>query len=45
MIEDGPLETPADSRVAQVASRVLRDIGLNPEFVGVPYGSDASKLE
>ena len=44
MIEDGPLETPADSRVAQVASQVLRDIGLNPEFVGVPYGSDASKL-
>jgi acetylornithine deacetylase len=27
-----------------VASQVSRDIGLNPEFVGVPYGSDASKL-
>jgi acetylornithine deacetylase len=44
MLQDMPLETPPNSRVAQIASNALRYIGLNPEFVGVPYGSDASKL-
>jgi acetylornithine deacetylase len=44
MLEDVPLETPAHSQVAQVSSQVLQDIGLNPEFAGVPFGSDASKL-
>jgi acetylornithine deacetylase len=44
MLVDEALETPADSPVAQTASCVLRDMGLNGELAGVPYGSDASKL-
>lgn len=44
MLVDEALETPSDSVVAQTASRVLRHMGLPGELVGVPYGSDASKL-
>lgn len=44
MLVDEALETPADASVARVASRVLGELGLNPELAGVPYGSDASKL-
>jgi len=44
MIEDIPLETPAASRVVEVASSVLKDLGRNAAPEGVPYGSDASKL-
>jgi acetylornithine deacetylase len=44
MLVDEALETAADSPVAQAASAVLRDMGLNGELAGVPYGSDASKL-
>ncbi len=44
MIQDLPLETPGTARVAQVAAEVLADLGLDPAPVGVPYGSDASKL-
>ncbi|MBM3735964.1 MAG: M20 family metallopeptidase [Acidobacteria bacterium] len=44
MLVSGPLETAADSDVAHLGAQVLRDIGLDPEPCGVPYGSDASKL-
>lgn len=44
MLVDEALETAADSAVARTASCVLRDMGLNSELAGVPYGSDASKL-
>ncbi len=44
MLVDEALETAANSSVAQTASGVLRDMGLNSELAGVPYGSDASKL-
>jgi acetylornithine deacetylase len=44
MLQDLPLDTPASARVVQVAAEVLADLGLDPEPVGVPYGSDASKL-
>lgn len=44
MLEDLPLETAASEAVVAVASRVLRELGLDPEPAGVPYGSDASKL-
>jgi acetylornithine deacetylase len=44
MLVDEALETSADSAVAQTASGVLRDMGLDAELAGVPYGSDASKL-
>jgi acetylornithine deacetylase/succinyl-diaminopimelate desuccinylase family protein len=44
MLEDQAMETPASARVAQIAcavSQALRGVG---RLVGVPYGSDASKL-
>lgn len=44
LLTDEALETPADSNAAQCASAVLRDMGLNAELCGVPFGCDASKL-
>ena len=44
MLEDYPLETAATSPIVSCAGQVLSDLGLNAEPVGVPYGSDASKL-
>jgi len=44
MIADEALETPDHSAIARTASRVLEEMGLPSELVGVPYGSDASKL-
>ena len=44
MLTDEALETPSDSAPAQLASAVLREMGLDPTLRGVPFGSDASKL-
>lgn len=44
MLVDGPLETSPTSPIARLGSDVLRELGLDPEPCGVPYGSDASKL-
>jgi acetylornithine deacetylase len=44
MLQDLPLETAVNDPVVAVASETLADLGLNPEPIGVPYGSDASKL-
>ena len=44
MLEDYPLETAADSPVTSCAIRIARNMGLNSEPIGVPFGSDASKL-
>jgi acetylornithine deacetylase len=44
MLTDEALFTPADSAVAQLASTVLSERGLDGRLCGVPYGSDASKL-
>jgi acetylornithine deacetylase len=44
MLTDEALFTPADSAVAQLASAVLSERGLDGRLCGVPYGSDASKL-
>jgi acetylornithine deacetylase len=44
LLEDPTLETPVDSPIVTTASRILREKGLPGEPVGVPYGSDASKL-
>lgn len=41
---DEALETPADARATALASEVAGELGLAPDPVGVPYGSDASKL-
>lgn len=44
LLVDEALDTPADSAVVQTATQVLRDMGLNAEPCGVPFGCDASKL-
>ena len=41
---DEALETPADASATALASAVAGELGLAPDPVGVPYGSDASKL-
>ncbi len=44
LLVDEALDTPADATVVQTATRVLRDMGLNADPCGVPFGCDASKL-
>jgi acetylornithine deacetylase len=44
LLVDEALDTPVGSAVVQTASRVLREMGLNPDPCGVPFGCDASKL-
>lgn len=43
-VVDLPLETAPAAAVARVAGRVLDELGLDPEPIGVAFGSDASKL-
>lgn len=45
LLLDPALDTSADARVVQAAQRVAQKLGLSPDLVGVPYGSDASKLQ
>ncbi len=44
MLTDEALDTPPDAAPARLAGEVLREMGLNGEPSGVPFGSDASKL-
>ncbi|HWB95731.1 MAG TPA: M20 family metallopeptidase [Bryobacteraceae bacterium] len=44
MLEDYPLETAASDPFVACAGGILGGLGLAPEPLGVPYGSDASKL-
>jgi acetylornithine deacetylase len=44
MLTDEALETSPKANVVRAASAVLRDLGLNHEPCGVPFGCDASKL-
>jgi acetylornithine deacetylase len=44
LLTDEALETAADSPPAQLASTLLKEMGLDATLCGVPFGSDASKL-
>ena len=44
MLVDEALDTAVGEAVVQAAMAVADDLGLPAEPVGVPYGSDASKL-
>ena len=44
LLVDEALDTTAESGVVQTATQVLREMGLNAEPCGVPFGCDASKL-
>lgn len=44
MLVDEALETPADSRAAQLAGALLGEMHLDPTLCGVPFACDASKL-
>jgi acetylornithine deacetylase/succinyl-diaminopimelate desuccinylase family protein len=43
-LADGPLETDPSDPAVRTAQQVLSGLGLDPAPVGVPFGSDASKL-
>jgi len=44
-VTDWPLDTPADAAIVQATQRAAKALGLPTEPAGVPYGSDASKLQ
>jgi acetylornithine deacetylase/succinyl-diaminopimelate desuccinylase family protein len=44
ILEDWPLETASSERIVQVVSNISREVTGHGQIVGVPYGSDASKL-
>ena len=44
LLVDETLDTPADAAVVRVAAAVAAEQSLDSVAVGVPYGSDASKL-
>ena len=44
MLSDLPLETDASSPAVQTMVGVLSGLGLDTTLIGVPFGSDASKL-
>ena len=44
MLEDLAMETPASARIVQVARGVSQEVRGSGNLIGVPYGSDASKL-
>jgi acetylornithine deacetylase/succinyl-diaminopimelate desuccinylase-like protein len=43
-LEDYPLDTPVTAGIASCAAQALKDAGLDGSAIGVPFGSDASKL-
>jgi acetylornithine deacetylase/succinyl-diaminopimelate desuccinylase family protein len=45
LLLDYALNTPHDSDIVRHAEIVASLLGLNPNLCGVPYGSDASKLQ
>jgi acetylornithine deacetylase len=44
LLVDEPLSTAADTPVVRLAGAAAAAVGLPAEPIGVPYGSDASKL-
>ncbi|MEZ5394094.1 MAG: M20/M25/M40 family metallo-hydrolase [Bryobacterales bacterium] len=44
LLEDYPLETSAAAGIVEATRRTLEQRGVDAEPIGVPYGSDASKL-
>lgn len=44
MLEDHPLETSPSERIVQAVSKASREVAGRTGLIGVPYGSDASKL-
>ncbi len=42
---DGALDTSPDTALARAAGEACRSAGADPEPIGVPYGTDASKLQ
>lgn len=44
MLTDEALDTPLNAPPALLAGEILKELGLNGEPCGVPFGSDASKL-
>jgi acetylornithine deacetylase len=45
LLLDPPLNTPADAGIVGKAVEAAKSLGLKHEVIGVPYSSDASKLQ
>jgi len=45
LLLDEPLATPSDAAIVSCARRGAATLGLPTKAIGVPYGSDASKLQ
>ena len=44
MLDDPPLETSPKERIVEVTAAISRELTGQSPLVGVPYGTDASKL-
>ncbi|MEO6966533.1 MAG: M20 family metallopeptidase [Acidobacteriaceae bacterium] len=44
MLEDEAFETSPDSMIVRCVARVLETLEINPNPIGVPFGTDASKF-
>lgn len=45
LLVDAPLNTSPDAAIVQTAMQTARKLKLNADPIGVPYGTDASKLQ
>ena len=45
LLLDSPLDTSPDAAIVRCAGQAASRLGLNGNAIGVPYGSDASKLQ
>jgi acetylornithine deacetylase/succinyl-diaminopimelate desuccinylase-like protein len=45
LLLDNPLDTASDERIVTTAQKVAGLSGFSTGLIGVPYGSDASKLQ
>jgi acetylornithine deacetylase len=45
LLLDAALNTAPDAAISQAAAQTAAELQLNPDLVGVPYGTDASKLQ
>ena len=43
-VQEPPCEIPVESRVVRTAVQVLKELGMDDEPGGVPFGSDANRL-
>ena len=45
LLLDAALNTPPDAAISQAAVQTATELQISPDLIGVPYGTDASKLQ